>query len=146
MMRRNRNFSAMMLSFIYSVGKVQLSLSRRLSAGGWRCSLQNQPLPLNLFLLEDRQGDPANCRVATSQAILPADISLKRQISDQSSFFSLSLFQPSGDEGTRTPDIRLAKAALSQLSYIPRYTSVILRCSGPDWIRTSDPCVISTVL
>jgi hypothetical protein len=25
----------------------------------------------------------------------------------------------SGDEGARTPDIRLAKAALSQLSYIP---------------------------
>ena len=27
--------------------------------------------------------------------------------------------QPGGDEGTRTPDIRLAKAALSHLSYIP---------------------------
>jgi hypothetical protein len=25
----------------------------------------------------------------------------------------------SGDEGTRTPGLRLAKAALSQLSYIP---------------------------
>ena len=25
----------------------------------------------------------------------------------------------SGDEGTRTPDLRLAKAPLSQLSYIP---------------------------
>ena len=47
----------------------------------------------------------------------------------------------SGDEGTRTPDPRLAKAVLSQLSYIP-----VLRGSGPDWIRTSDPCVISTVL
>ena len=47
----------------------------------------------------------------------------------------------SGDEGTRTPDPRLAKAVLSQLSYIP-----VARESGPDWIRTSDPCVISTVL
>ena len=47
----------------------------------------------------------------------------------------------SGDEGTRTPDPRLAKAVLSQLSYIPK-----LGGSGPDWIRTSDPCVISTVL
>ena len=47
----------------------------------------------------------------------------------------------SGDEGTRTPDPRLAKAVLSQLSYIP-----VWRGSGPDWIRTSDPCVISTVL
>jgi hypothetical protein len=27
--------------------------------------------------------------------------------------------RPGGDEGARTPDIRLAKAALSQLSYIP---------------------------
>ena len=27
--------------------------------------------------------------------------------------------RPGGDEGTRTPDFRLAKAALSQLSYIP---------------------------
>ena len=47
----------------------------------------------------------------------------------------------SGDEGTRTPDPRLAKAVLSQLSYIPIWGG-----SGPDWIRTSDPCVISTVL
>ena len=46
-----------------------------------------------------------------------------------------------GDEGTRTPDPRLAKAVLSQLSYIP-----VTRESGPDWTRTSDPCVISTVL
>jgi hypothetical protein len=29
------------------------------------------------------------------------------------------LHAASGDEGTRTPDFRLAKAALSQLSYIP---------------------------
>ncbi len=48
--------------------------------------------------------------------------------------------QTSGDEGARTPGLRLAKAALSQLSYIPNYLS------GPDWTRTSDPCVISTVL
>jgi hypothetical protein len=31
----------------------------------------------------------------------------------------LILGQLCGDDGTRTPDIRLAKAALSQLSYIP---------------------------
>ena len=30
----------------------------------------------------------------------------------------------SGDEGTRTPGLRLAKAALSQLSYIPRVSLV----------------------
>ena len=28
----------------------------------------------------------------------------------------------SGDEGIRTPDLRRAKAALSQLSYIPKLT------------------------
>ena len=59
-----------------------------------------------------------------------------------SQIFVLSfLASLSGDEGTRTPDPRLAKAVLSQLSYIP-----VTRESGPDWIRTSDPCVISTVL
>ena len=30
---------------------------------------------------------------------------------------------PGGDEGARTPDIRLAKAALSQLSYIPSFAA-----------------------
>ncbi len=72
---------------------------------------------------------------------------LPRVFFRQSVFLSNLVFtsiQPaaSGDEGTRTPDIRLAKAALSHLSYIPRTE----RGSGPDWIRTSDPCVISTVL
>ncbi len=46
---------------------------------------------------------------------------------------------PDGDEGTRTPDLLLAKEALSQLSYIPSP-------GGPEWTRTTDPCVISTVL
>ena len=31
----------------------------------------------------------------------------------------ISLRSPGGDEGIRTPGLRLAKAALSQLSYIP---------------------------
>lgn len=52
----------------------------------------------------------------------------------------LHSYAPGGDDGTRTRDIRLAKAALSQLSYIPA------GCSGLDRIRTCDPCVISTVL
>ncbi len=30
-------------------------------------------------------------------------------------------YNPGGDEGIRTPDLRRAKAALSQLSYIPGY-------------------------
>jgi hypothetical protein len=32
---------------------------------------------------------------------------------------AVTAYAPGGDEGARTPDIRLAKAALSQLSYIP---------------------------
>src|SRR5262249_25973004 len=36
------------------------------------------------------------------------------------SYGLLKLCHPGGDEGARTPDIRLAKAALSQLSYIPK--------------------------
>ena len=54
-----------------------------------------------------------------------------------------SFTERGGDDGTRTRGIRLAKAALSQLSYIPR---ICTAGSGPDWIRTNDPCVISTVL
>ena len=38
-------------------------------------------------------------------------------------FPSTTLLQSGGDEGTRTPDFRLAKAALSQLSYIPGITA-----------------------
>ena len=34
---------------------------------------------------------------------------------------SVSPLFPSGDEGARTPGLRLAKAALSQLSYIPKF-------------------------
>jgi hypothetical protein len=33
----------------------------------------------------------------------------------------LSISRRSGDAGTRTPDLRRAKAALSQLSYIPGF-------------------------
>ena len=61
--------------------------------------------------------------------------------SDRTNRISFELNDPGGDDGTRTRDIRLAKAALSQLSYIP-----FTKGSGLDWIRTSDPCVISTVL
>ena len=54
-----------------------------------------------------------------------------------------------GDKRVRTADLCLARAALSQLSYIPIHSSS-LNCysihGGHDWTRTSDPCVISTVL
>jgi hypothetical protein len=48
-----------------------------------------------------------------------------------------------GAEGTRTPDIRLAKAALSQLSYGPKPWR---RKGGPTWIRTRDLSLIRTAL
>ena len=41
---------------------------------------------------------------------------------------SICFLSSSGDEGTRTPDFRLAKAALSQLSYIPRGALALARC------------------
>ena len=37
---------------------------------------------------------------------------------------------PGGDDGTRTRDIRLAKAALSQLSYIPERTAKVVGLTG----------------
>jgi hypothetical protein len=45
-----------------------------------------------------------------------------------------------GAEGIRTPDLRLAKAALSQLSYGP------VRRGGPAWNRTRDLSLIRTAL
>ena len=57
-----------------------------------------------------------------------------------------------GDEGARTPDLRLAKAALFQLSYIPgraHATSNKLRTErsgGPSWNRTKDLALIRGAL
>ena len=42
----------------------------------------------------------------------------------QVAFTSGSAVAHSGDEGTRTPDPRLAKAMLSRLSYIPCHSQV----------------------
>ena len=72
-----------------------------------------------------------------------------------------------GADRDRTDDLRLAKPTLSQLSYSPGdetkskekkanckqifilpfavFFLLFLR-SGPEWSRTTDPCVISTVL
>ena len=58
--------------------------------------------------------------------------------------FPLSSFFFGGDKRVRTADLCLARAALSQLSYIPILAACLL--GGHDWTRTSDPCVISTVL
>ena len=70
-------------------------------------------------------------------------------------FATPSLYSPPppfcGDEGTRTPDLRLAKASLSQLSYIPvlrlRSGGAPLRMiSGPLWTRTTDLPLIRGML
>jgi hypothetical protein len=49
-----------------------------------------------------------------------------------------------GAGGIRTPDLRRAKAALSQLSYGPVPPRV--RAGGPSWIRTRDLSLIRTAL
>src|SRR5690606_3485598 len=63
-----------------------------------------------------------------------------------------------GAGGARTPDLRLAKAALSQLSYGPGLTRLVRparqprlpatawRGGGPSWTRTRDLSLIRTAL
>ncbi len=46
------------------------------------------------------------------------------------STYSLLFLSPCGDEGIRTPGLRRAKAALSQLSYIPVLPSGCVGLSG----------------
>ncbi len=60
---------------------------------------------------------------------------------------SVQLPRPSGAEGTRTLDPRLAKPMLSQLSYGPRWNDLeVFSGSGRTKIRTSDLVVISDAL
>ena len=67
-------------------------------------------------------GPPINVRACIAKLpVLPNSVASKPCVVE----FSL-LLGSGGDEGIRTPDIRLAKAALSQLSYIPI-------TSGPLW-------------
>ena len=61
-----------------------------------------------------------------------------------------------GDDGDRTHDLRLAKPALSQLSYVPVITApaatrltlgrLLSKDGGPDKARTCDLPVISRTL
>jgi hypothetical protein len=161
-MRRIRNSSPFFLSscltfsrtsllrLSYSVGKVLLDPSGSIFLDGWPPTTRSQSYPPLLPGLRSSTTNPPPTHKAAWLLArpLPRDFAILKLLSYRvlrSSFLLHSLIkaQPGGDEGTRTPDIRLAKAALSHLSYIPRHT---LRGSGPDWIRTSDPCVISTVL
>ncbi len=63
-------------------------------------------------------------------------------------FIQLWVMSPAyGDDGTRTHDLRLAKAALSQLSYIPvRDVPNPAGHSGPFWTRTRDLALIRGAL
>ena len=65
-----------------------------------------------------------------SLAIVPVRLFLN-QPARSSKPSLLPRLQSGGDEGTRTPDIRLAKAALSHLSYIPASECHLFRCKVP---------------
>ncbi len=54
--------------------------------------------------------------------------------------------RPGGAEGARTPSLRRARAALSQLSYGPRVPSVGAHRSGRAWTRTRDLGLIRAAL
>ena len=55
--------------------------------------------------------------------------------------FACALEQLGGDERARTANLRLAKPALSQLSYVPGSSH-----GGPNWTRTSDLVLIRDAL
>ena len=89
-----------------------------------RRSTTNPPR-LSLVLAAKQPGASPGCRSATAcrdrsscliPFYLPGEDASECLLLDQTSGQGLC---PGGDEGARTPDIRLAKAALSQLSYIP---------------------------
>lgn len=54
--------------------------------------------------------------------------------------------QTGGDERDRTANLCLARAALSQLSYIPLQTGRIKENGGPKWTRTTDLSLIRGML
>ena len=64
--------------------------------------------------------------------------------------FRAALIQGCGEEGTRTPDLLLAKQALYQLSYFPACNFVIANpqavFNARTWIRTKDLSFIRAAL
>ena len=134
-MRRIRNSSPFFLSscltfsrtsllrLSYSVGKVLLNPSELIFLDGWppTTGSQSHPFP---ELRSSTPNPPTHKAAWLLARPLPRDFAVLKLLSYRmlrSSFLLHSLIQPQpgGDEGTRTPDIRLAKAALSHLSYIP---------------------------
>ena len=69
---------------------------------------------------------------------------------------AISVVYSGGDDRVRTDDLRLARAALSQLSYIPSTVSLLVRDTnstffrmaggGPEWTRTTHLTLIRRAL
>ena len=99
---------------------------RRLAGAGCLSLMSETPGPGQQlsYLFFKTQGDPATSRVAIA-------ISCGKAFSSLNFLFAFcQLHSPStnsgGDDGTRTRGIRLAKAALSQLSYIPVLAGLLI--------------------
>ena len=80
---------------------------------------------LNFF----RQISPTYRRADDTVAICPTNLS---GLAVLVIYYQTAPVSPGGDEGVRTPGLRLAKAALSQLSYIPRCPEVGLSGLEPE--------------
>ena len=83
--------------------------------------------PFQPIYFSKRQFDPTHRRVAINRTDLPIYVTWSRFLPLTAPITFLKL---SGDEGIRTPDLRRAKAALSQLSYIPDRTGFQVGLSG----------------
>ena len=94
-----------------------------------------------------RQNDPAHRRAALRRHAIGAlsnvlCCSAPWLLTSRLHLFPVPLLQRCGDEGTRTPDLRLAKASLSQLSYIPGHTTDQVGLCGlePQTFPLSEGC------
>jgi hypothetical protein len=123
-MRRNRNFSILLQMRLITIQLVMYDWFPSLAVDRREVILilldQEHLSPFNPYFVFQDKATRLTAGSLLSLAIMPKLI-LGSQVNNQAVFFSLfSNSQSGGDEGTRTPDFRLAKAALSQLSYIPR--------------------------
>ena len=79
---------------------------------------------------------------------IPFETRCKRSIPETLSSILKSLSASivvGGDSRDRTGDLLLARQALSQLSYIPKLSS-LEKSGGPEWARTTDLTIISRTL
>ena len=76
--------------------------------------------------------------------LLPVKYSLFKEQTQSSHLKSFPVTQSGGDERGRTANLCLARAALSQLSYIPH--TKIHEGGGPKWTRTTDLSLIRGML